>query len=284
MLLGMKIAGHDIGVCSWSLGCQSVAELIEALGQLGLEHVQLALGPLLGLEETRRREELQLLAQAKITLTAGMISFPGEDYATLTTIRETGGFVSDEQWEARKQRLGEAARLAGELKMRLLSTHVGFIPPSNQPGYSVMLERVSAAAAMLEAEGVELLMETGQERASELLQFLNDLSVRNVGVNFDPANMLLYGVGDPIEAVGILGRHIRHVHVKDARISERPGVTWGSEVAFGAGQVEPKAFLETLKEIEYRGALTIEREAGPQRMTDIRRAIEVLRNAAGGEG
>ena len=94
--------------------------------------------------------------------------------------------------------------------------------------------------------GLELLMETGQEEDAELLQFLNDLAVRNVHINFDPANMILYGAGDPIEAVQTLGRHIRHVHIKDGTLSKQPGVIWGEEVPFGHGQVGPRRFFDAL--------------------------------------
>ena len=75
-------------------------------------------------------------------------------------------------------------------------------------------------------------------------RFLNDLSAPNVGINFDPANMILYGAGDPIAAVATLGRHIRHVHAKDATPSDRPGEKWGEEVPFGKGDVNPAAFLK----------------------------------------
>ena len=94
--------------------------------------------------------------------------------------------------------------------------------------------------------GWRLLMETGQEKAEELLEFLHDLKRANVFINFDPANMILYGAGDPIAAIKTLGQFIRHVHVKDATGSAKPGVEWGEEVPFGTGQVNPKAFIEAL--------------------------------------
>ena len=99
-------------------------------------------------------------------------------------------------------------------------------------------------------------------------------------VNFDPANMILYGAGDPIEAIGILGRHIGHVHLKDAEMSDNPGTNWGNEVPFGAGQVPPKEFLRALEDADYAGPLIIEREAGSTRMQDIAFAIETLKKAA----
>ena len=123
-------------------------------------------------------------------------------------------------------------------------------------------------------------METGQETAAELLQFLNDLRCRSVYVNFDPANMILYGAGDPVEAIGILGRHIRHVHVKDAVMSNQPRMTWGEEVPFGNGQVPPKAFLEALDRARYTGPLVIEREAGGDRVRDVLAAVNALRDVA----
>ena len=127
---------------------------------------------------------------------------------------------------------------------------------------------------------MDLLLETGQESAPELLQFFNDLRCKNIKVNFDPANMILYGAGDPIEAIGILGRHIASVHVKDAVMSKKPSVEWGSEVPFGTGEVPPKEFLRALRDAGYAGPLIIEREAGETRMADIAFAIETLKSAA----
>src|SRR4029079_1530436 len=126
------------------------------------------------------------------------------------------------------------------------STHIGFVPPSSDANYQAMLGRICEVACALAALGMELCMETGQESAPELLQFLNDLRCKNIKVNFDPANMILYGAGDPIEAIGILGRHIASVHVKDATMSKNPGVDWGAEVPFGSGEVPPKDFLRAL--------------------------------------
>ena len=138
------------------------------------------------------------------------------------------------------------------------------------------MARVREVAAIFAGHGVDLLMETGQEPAEELRSFLEDLNAANVHVNFDPANMILYGAGDPIEAVRVLREHIRHVHVKDATASARPGVDWGEEVPFGSGQVGASRFLAALKEIGYAGPLAIEREAGIDRMGDAAKAIELL--------
>ena len=276
----MNIGGHDIGVCSWSLRPKDAAQLVELVHQLGLQHVQLALQPLLFLDDKRKHSELGHLRGAGIKLTAGMVSFPGEDYSSIDAIRRTGGYVPDEQWDLRRRMSEQAAVLGTELGLKAITTHVGFIPHKGQPGYDKMLGRVREIARDFGGHGIELGMETGQESAAELLEFLDDLDTPNVFVNFDPANMILYGAGDPIDAIRTLGRHVRHVHVKDGTASNRPGQDWGEEVAFGTGQVGPKRFLAALDRAGYSGPLAIEREAGDQRVADVRAAIEALSAAA----
>ena len=276
----MNIAGHDIGVCSWSILPRDTQDLIASVKKLGLQHVQLALWPLVKMDDKQKHQELGILRNSGLTFTAGMIGFPGEDYSTIASIKKTGGYVSAEEFPVRRAMTKSAGQIVAEMGLNLLSAHIGFVPPSSDPTYSAMLERICLIASDLDPLGVSLVMETGQESAPELLQFLNDLRCQNVKVNFDPANMILYGAGDPIEAIGILGRHIAHVHVKDATLSGAPGATWGKEVPFGTGQVPPKEFLRALKDAEYTGPLCIEREAGDERMEDVAFAIETLKQAA----
>jgi L-ribulose-5-phosphate 3-epimerase len=245
--------------------------------QLGRSHVQLALGSLVMLDDKRKFQELGHLKNAGITLTAGMISFPGEDYTSIDHIRRTGGYVPDADWPARKMLSVHAAKLAAELGIGKLSTHIGFVPDASDPGYDTIKGRVREIADEFKRHDVDLLLETGQERADELLAFLHDLQAPNVFINFDPANMILYGLGDPIQAVATLAPFIRHVHVKDATASAKPGVEWGQEVPFGAGAVGPKRFLSALKEIHYTGPLAIEREAGSDRVGDVQAAIDALK-------
>jgi L-ribulose-5-phosphate 3-epimerase len=274
----MNISGHDVGVCSWSLRPRDMADLVAQVRSVGLEHMQLALIDLVMADDKRKAGELSHLRASGIKLTGGMMNFPGEDYSTIAMIRETGGFLPDSTWETRRALMLQGGKVAAELGVELITSHVGFIPASNQGGYQVAIERIRELANGLGELGVGLLMETGQEPAHELLQVLNDLAVRNVHINFDPANMILYGAGDPIDAVMTLGRHIRHVHVKDATLSAQPGVKWGEEVPFGTGEVDPREFLAALKAVGYAGALAIEREAGEQRLADVAFAVETLKN------
>ena len=272
----MEILGHPIGVCSWSLRPAGLEDLIEQVRALGLTHVQLAVGDIVDLPDDEQRRAATLLAESGLTLSATMISFPGEDYASINAIRRTGGLVPDETWNERRRLTLAAAAFTARLGTPMLSTHIGFIPSPNDRDYPTLIDRIDSLAGPLGDQGVELLMETGQEDASELLQFMNNLKSKNFGVNFDPANMILYGSGSPIDAIRTLGRRIRHVHVKDATPSRSPGKEWGVEVPFGDGNVPHEEFIEAIGEIDYVGPLVIEREAGDDRAGDVAYAIETL--------
>ena len=272
----MRIRNHDIGVCSWSLRPEDTAELVAGVAALGLSHIQLALGPLLMLDDKRKHAELGHLRASGLILTATMISFSGEDYTNIAKIHETGGYLADTTWPLRRQLTAAASKLTAELGARFLTTHIGFVPAKDAAGYAVMLDRMRQITSDLQRDLVTLLLETGQEKATALREFLVDLDVANVGVNFDPANMVLYGAGDPIEAVGVLRELIRHVHVKDATASASPGVEWGEEVPFGEGQVGARQFVAALDQVGYTGPLVIEREAGENRPLDVKKAIAAL--------
>jgi L-ribulose-5-phosphate 3-epimerase len=274
----MRVQVYDLGVCSWSLKPAGMGQLVESVRELGLSHVHLALGKLIFLDDKQKHTELGHLRAGGLTFTAGMIGFPDEDYSTLPHIRLTGGFVPDEFWSIRRQLTLEAGKLAEELGIHILTAHAGFIPPSNHMDYPKLLDRIAELATSLRQRNILLALETGQESASELLQFLNDLPGGNVAVNFDPANMLLYGSGDPIEAIATLSRHIRHVHIKDAVTSKKRGIEWGTEVPIGTGEVNFEELLLALNKIDYNGPLVIEREASENRMADIRSAIEFMQN------
>ena len=182
---------------------------------------------------------------------------------------------------ARTAEFKEIADFAKVLGCQVVALHIGFVPHDRQaPLYKQFVDTARDVCDHVAKNGQALHLETGQETADDLLQFIQDVQRPNLFINFDPANMILYGAGDPIEAIGILGRHIRHVHVKDATLSASPGAVWGTEVPFGTGEVPPLEFLRALHDAGYTGPLAIEREAGETRMQDIAYAIETLRKAA----
>lgn len=276
----MNILGHHIGVCSWSLKPAGLEDLIAKVRALGLTHLQLAVGDYALLPDADQDRAIGLLNDSGLTITATMVGYPGEDYSSINAVRRTGGLLPDELWPERQHLTLAAAAFTAKLGVHKLTTHIGFIPTPNHRDYETIVGRIGSLAKPLGDLKIDLLMETGQEPASELLQFLNNLHVKNFGINFDPANMILYGSGDPIDAIGVLGRHIRHVHVKDAIKSKNPGIDWGTEVAFGDGQVPHEAYVRALKSIGYTGPLVIEREAGSDRMGDVTYAIETLQQLA----
>lgn len=196
----------------------------------------------------------------------------GEDYTSLERIRDTGGVRPDEHWDANLDIAIRCAELASDLGLRLVTLHAGFIPEDDPPLHDRMVERLCRVAEVFNDRGITLGLETGQERADTLLGLLSTISGRvRVGVNFDPANMLLYGMGEPVDSMRLLRDQIVQVHMKDAIVTKTPG-TWGEEVPVGQGQVDWDAFFDIVHGLENDVDVIIEREAGTQRVDDIRTA------------
>src|ERR1035437_3073099 len=264
-----------LAVCSWSLQPASPADLAAKLETIGIRRVQLALDPLRDLPKVWG-ETTALFRQKGITIVSGMFGCVGEDYSTLETIRLTGGIAPDATWEQNWDNMRTTAALAHELGLKLVTFHAGFLPHEEKdPNFAKMLRQLSETADVFKAAKIALALETGQETAPVLVQLLQALKRRNVGVNFDPANMILYDKGNPIAALRVLGPWIRQVHIKDARRTKVPG-TWGEEVAAGTGEVDWQAFFATLRELNYKGDFVIEREADTQRVADIQAAREMV--------
>ena len=277
----VAIPAERIGVCSWSwrLPMRGVAR---EMAKADVKGIHLALGPFIAPDERHGAAEdaaalafvKERIAKGEWVLMSTMVGMVGEDYSTLETIRETGGIVPDRHWEANKRIVTAGARLTQELGCKYMSTHAGFLDESNPKALKKYVERVTWMRDECRKYGVVLLLESGQETAEDLAAFLP--RVPGVGVNFDPANMILYAKGRPREAVRVLVPWIRQVHVKDARETKKPG-TWGEEVPWGAGEVGGEAFLAELEALGFRGNYVVEREAGSDRPGDIRRAIRELR-------
>jgi L-ribulose-5-phosphate 3-epimerase len=268
-----------LAVCSWSLQPQNAEQLVERLETIGLRRVQLALDPL-HLEPAAWRATADLFAARKIELVSGMFGTIGEDYTTLETIKRTGGLVPDEHWEQNWRNIQTVATLAQEFQLKLVTFHAGFLPHGeSDPHFQKLKDRVARVADLFATHRIDLGFETGQETAETLATFLTKLNRPNVGVNFDPANMILYDKGDPIEALRVLGPWLKQCHIKDATRTTQPG-TWGAEVPVGTGDVKWAALFATLKELGYEGNLCIEREAGTQRVADIITALQMVEKIA----
>ena len=272
------LAPWTLGVCSWSLQVKSIPELKGFLDQLGINVVQIACGDPHHASWDEGDDLPRAALASGIVMTGAMLGFPGEDYTTPRTIQQTGGFGNPATRAERLDRLVWGLERTRALGLKDLTLHAGFIPEPADPGRRAMLDTLSKAGRLAADAGVTLAFETGQETADLLRRTLDELKAPNLKVNFDPANMLLYDMGDPIRAVEILGPDIRSVHVKDARRPRTPG-TWGEEVPLGEGEVNLPQFLQALERAGYSGPLVVEREVGDQagRLKDVALGLDRLR-------
>lgn len=264
-----------LGVCSWSLRAQTPKELVERVRACGLADVQLALEPL-------RQKQWKLpdlraaLRDGGVEVRSGMMAPHGEDYSTLDAIRRTGGVRPTQHWLTNLEIAHGDAALASELGLGLVTFHAGFLPhDAHDPEHATMIERLRKIVDVFAEFDIRIAFETGQESAGTLFAMLRELDRPNAGVNFDPANMLLYGMGDPIAALHILAGRVAQIHIKDARKAKKAGA-WGEEVVVGKGEVDWKTFFDVLAAQKLHVDLMIEREAGDDRVGDVNKARELV--------
>jgi sugar phosphate isomerase/epimerase len=264
-------SSQRLAVCSWSLQPKDAQELIAKLQATGIHNIQLALDPLR--QSPAHWSDLPpLLAENSMRVVSGMFGCVGEDYSTLDSIRRTGGIAPDATWEQNWKNIQATASLAQSMGLKLVTFHAGFLPHDPSDSHFVkMISRLGEVADIFDRANLTVGLETGQETAPALAAVLSRLNRGNLCVNFDPANMILYDKGDPVEAVQVLGKWIRQVHLKDATRTKVPG-EWGKEVPLGKGDVDWSGFFLALKRLGFSGPLVIEREAGTQRVEDIREA------------
>jgi len=220
------------------------------------------------------------LSEAGITVSCLFAGFEGESYADIPTVVSTVGLVNPETQAERVAELRQIADFGKLLEVPAIGLHIGFVPhETDSAAYLELVQILRDVADHCAAHGQALHLETGQETAVALVAFLQAVDRENLFVNFDPANMILYGAGEPLPALELLGPYVRSVHCKDAVWSDQRGVTWGEEVPLGEGDVDMEAYLRTLAAIGYEGPLTIEREIPqePERQrAEIGQAVELL--------
>ena len=215
-----------------------------------------------------------------ITATAVFGGFEGESYADIPTVVDTVGLVPPTTRASRLAEMKEISDFAKHLGCSVIALHLGFVP--HDPSLELYQQTIAVTQELCKyaaANGQSLHLETGQETAEGLVQFIDDTKCDNLFVNFDPANMILYGAGQPIEALEMLGNRVRSVHFKDGKWAKNPGKEWGEEVRLGDGEVDILKYMQTLKAIGYDGALTIEREIPqePERQkSEIGHAVSLI--------
>lgn len=256
------------------------AETLSKLGELGFHCGQMGVPGDLSLDTRLTQEWKRALEQAKFTVYTVFAAFEGESYADIPTVKRTVGFIPEVTREVREVRMMAVSDFAAQLAIPGIATHVGFIPEdTGDPDYFAVREMVRRVCDHALSHQQNFALETGQERAPVLLDFLIDVNRPNLGINFDPANMILYGTGDPVASLEVVGQHVLSVHCKDGDWPppEVPGAL-GTERALGQGSVDLKAFLGALKKVGYKGQLTIEREARDpeERIRDLQSGRELL--------
>ena len=253
---------------------------LEVAQELGIPTIQLHAPAKQTRTEENAKAFLNRLNELGITLTAVFGGFEGESYADIPTVAKTVGLVPTETRAARTQEMKEIADFAKMLGCNVVALHLGFIPhDSSDALYQEILTITRDVLDHCKGNGQNLHLETGQESADGLLRFISDVGRDNLFVNFDPANMILYGTGEPIEALKKVGSYVRSIHCKDGKWADNPGEEWGQEVPLGEGDVGMESYLRTLDELGYTGPLTIERETPqePERQkAEIGQAVGLL--------
>jgi sugar phosphate isomerase/epimerase len=268
----------EIGLMFWA-GPDAKKTLQDAKS-FGVRAGQLGFPGELSLEGAAQRWD-EALTEEKFTVVAAVCSYTGEDYADIPTVQATVGLVPPATRAERIARTKAVSDVAKELGIESVACHIGFVP--EEPADPVYAEIVDVTRDLCDhcaKNGQNFTLETGQEPAQVLLRFIADVGRENLKINFDPANMILYGTGDPIEALEVLAKHVLTVHCKDGDWPDRDQPeALGKETALGEGSVELSRFIHKLKEIGYRGVLSIEREEpdAVRKAEDIKKAVVLLR-------
>jgi len=254
---------------------------LEVARDLGITTVQLHTPAKASRTPENAKAFLAKLKEFGITVTCVFLGFEGETYETIAKTAETIGFVPADTRAARLAESKEIADFAKLLGVDAIGCHIGFVPHDTaSDGYKAMVETVREYCNYLKKNGQRFHLETGQEKAENLLAFIEAVGCDNLFINFDPANLILYGMGNPIESLKKVAKYVRSVHCKDGIATKgTPGVDWGCEVPFGTGEVNAELFLTTLKEVGFDGPITIEREIPeePQRQKEeISQALTLI--------
>ena len=222
------------------------------------------------------------LDTANIEATSLVVGGPGKETWDFYDGPLTIGLIPRETRAARIAHIKAAADFAVRCDIPAVQTHAGFIPENpNDPVYK---EAVAAMREVVEYCGryrQNFRYETGQETPTTLVRAMHDVGLANQGVNFDLANLIMYGKANPVDAIEVLAPYIQGIHAKDGLWPTNPREL-GAEVPIGKGKVDFPRIVERLKQIHYRGAVTIEREvSGPRQIEDVRAAVKYLHQLIG---
>lgn len=266
----------EVGVFSSSLAIPDLVEALRKAKEIGINVVQI--GPLpeewYGSEGVRKIEETT--GELGVELSAVCVAYKGEDYSDMESVRGTVGLTNPDLLPERMEHTKRVVDFAQALGIDKITLHIGVIPKERGSlEYKRLLDVAKEIADYCGDRKIIFALETGQETGEEQREFIERTKRENVKVNFDPANMILYGTGRPVQTIEVLGPYIVHTHAKDGKWPTEEGKL-GEEVPLGEGEVDIPAYVKALYDAGYRGPLVIEREAGVDRIGDILRGKELL--------
>jgi len=270
----------EVGVFLCNLGIADTVEALKKAKEIGFRVVQLGPDAYYSCGEPAKRNKLKReIKGLKMEVTTVFAGFEGEDYSDVPAVIRTVGFLNKDRVRERVELSKQIADFTAELGVRIMAAHVGFIPPEgNTPEFKMMYNSVCDVVDYCAERGLMFSFETGQEKPEELLHFIKKMDRRNARVNFDTANLLLYGKSKALPGIEILKDYIINVHAKDGYWPKEKDKI-GEQAPIGQGEAELGACVKKLAEVGYKGPLIIEREAGEDRIGDILRAKEYLEKA-----
>lgn len=246
---------------------------------LGLFTAQLYVDDLDPKNAARLRQSLD---KNKIEATSLVVGGPGKEVWDFYGGPLTIGLVPRETRAARVAHMKEASDFAKLAGIPAVQSHCGFIPENpNDPVFKETVEAMRDVATYCKRNGQNFRYETGQETPITLIRAIRDAGVDNQGINFDLANLIMYGKANPVDAIELIGPYVQGIHAKDGIWPTNPREL-GEEVPIGKGKVDFPRLIARLKELNYGGAITIEREvSGPEQIKDVREAKRYLEELIG---
>ncbi len=259
-----------------------LAGRLQRLKDAGFQCVQLVSPPEAEVAGPRSQEIAEMVKASGLPVTSVAAVYEGESYADVAAVRATVGLLPPETRAARVEHTKRCGDFAHAVGAPNLTSHIGYIPEDcDHPDYGALVKALQEICDYLAPRGQSFCLETGQESAELLRGFIGEVGRDNLKVNFDPANMIMYGTGDPIAALDVLAPWVAGVHCKDGVWPKAAGQL-GEERKLGEGDVGIERFLVKLKEIGYQGPLIIEREIpGEQQMVDFLAAKKLLEETIG---
>ncbi len=259
-----------------SLG-EKVDEAFRSVTDVGLNVVQLAVWNPKSMGKDTAEKVRAASAKLGVSISSVWTGYTGPSEWNFIRGPATIGLVPPEFREQRVAELKQGAQFAKSIGAPSITTHVGFIPEDpNDEKYPPLVAALKDLAGHCGKLGLGFWFETGQETPTALLRTIEDVGADNLGINLDPANLLMYGKANPVDALDVFGEYVAGIHAKDG-LYPTNGRELGPEVAIGKGKVDFKKLIGDLKSRGFNGAVIIEREIhGPQQVEDIKASIQYL--------